>query len=92
MPDRGESSQDAYQKDMKVVAVCILVMGVAIAIVILLYEAFGHIGPSFSTGVMSKQQEQLRQQYNLPPCKPIPANLKEVPPSLRNETGLCGST
>lgn len=75
---------------MKVVAVTILVMGVSIAIIILMYDAFGHIGPSFSTGVMSSQQNRLRTLYDLPQCKPVPANLKEVPPSLRNETGLCG--
>jgi membrane protein insertase Oxa1/YidC/SpoIIIJ len=93
MPDKeGGESQDAYQKNMKVVAVCILVMGVSIAIVVVMYLAFGHIGSTFSTGVMSNQQDKLRMQYDLPPCKPVPKSLAEVPPSLRNETGLCGST
>ncbi|HEU4984191.1 MAG TPA: hypothetical protein VFT58_01010 [Nitrososphaera sp.] len=91
MHDDKNEGQDAYEKTMKTVAVTILVMGVSIAIVIVMYLQFGHIGSSFSTGVMSKQQDQLRTQYGLPPCKPVPANLKEVPPSLRNETDLCGS-
>lgn len=91
MPDDKDAGQDAYQKNMKVVAVTILVMGVSLAIVIVMYLVFGHIGPTFSTGVMSNQQNELRAQYGLAPCKPIPANLKEVPPSLRNETNLCST-
>lgn len=77
---------------MKVVAVTILVMGVSIAIIIAMYLVFGHIGPTFSTGVMNTQQDELRAQYGLPPCKPVPKSLAEVPPSLRNETNLCGSS
>jgi hypothetical protein len=92
MHDDKDKGQDAYEKNMKTVAVAILVMGASIAIVIVMYEMFGHIGSSFSTGVMSKQQDRLRTQYGLPPCQPVPANMKEIPPSLRNNaTNLCSS-
>ena len=51
MHDDKNEGQDAYEKTMKTVAVTILVMGVSIAIVIVMYLQFGHIGSSFSTGV-----------------------------------------
>jgi hypothetical protein len=89
MHEDKDEGHNAYEKDMRTVAIAILVMGVSIALVIIMYNVFGHIGPSFSTGVMSTQQHNLRVQYGLPACKPVPPNLKEVPPSQRNETDLC---
>ncbi len=89
MNDDKNEGQKGYGKDMKTVAIAILVMGVSLAIVIVMYNVFGHIGPSFSTGVMSNQQDRLRVQYGLPPCKPIPPDVKLIPPSQRNQTNLC---
>ena len=71
---------------MKGVAIGILVMGISLALVIILYLEIGHIGPTYSTTIMEKQQADLRKQYGLPIQKPIPKNLLEVPPSLRNLT------
>ena len=71
---------------MKIVAVGILVMGISLAIVIILYISFGHIGPTFSSKRMLDQQTELRQQYGLPYVAPVPKNLLEVPPSERNLT------
>ena len=75
-----------YGSGMKIVAASILVMGISLAIVIILYIQFGHIGPTFSSKRMLDQQTELRQQYGLPPQAPVPAKLLEVPPSLRNQT------
>jgi hypothetical protein len=66
------------------VAACILVMGISIAIVILLWAWFGHIGPSFSTEVMRNQQENLRAQYGFAPLPQISDEDAKIPPSLRN--------
>jgi hypothetical protein len=88
MPDR-DAGQDSYGKDMKTVAITILVMGVSIAIVIVMYLTFGHIGPSFSSSVMSTQQASLRKQYDLPSCNQVPKDMLETPPSLRNVTNPC---
>lgn len=71
---------------MRVVAWSILVMGVSLAIIILLWVWFGHIGPSFSDDALRKQQASLRDQYGLPPAPIISAKDAEVPPSLRNIT------
>ena len=71
---------------MRGVAIGILLMGISLAVVIILYLEIGHIGPTFSTTTMEKQQAELRKQYGLPIQKPIPKNLLEVPPSLRNLT------
>ena len=76
---------------MKGVALGILVMGISLALVIILYLLIGHIGPTYSTTVMEKQQSELRKQYGLPPQQPIPKNLLEVPPSLRNLTTSANS-
>ncbi len=67
------------------VALSILVMGLSLAVVILLWIWFGHVGPSFSDQTLAQQQKALRQQYSLP-YKPIitdPTAL-QTPPSLRN--------
>ena len=45
-----------YSKEMKAVAWSILVMGSAMAIIILLGAWFGHIGPRFSDEVLLEQQ------------------------------------
>jgi hypothetical protein len=73
---------------MKTVALSILVMGVSIAVVILLWIWFGYIGSSFSSHRLLDQQQELRQQYDLPPQPPVPASQLEVPPS---ERGLVGN-
>ncbi len=78
---------DGYEQRMKGVALMILVMGLSLAVIFLLYLWFGHVGPTFSTGVMENQQDQLRKMYNLPPRQIIPKEQLEVPPSLRNFTG-----
>jgi hypothetical protein len=100
MPDKAEGEagsrekgdherQSTYSKDMKVVAITILIMGVSLAIVAILYVIIGHIGPSFSSSVMSTEQSKLRTQYGLPSCNPVPKDMLEVPPSLRNITNPC---
>ena len=83
-----EHEQGGYgdSPHMKTIALSILVMGVSLAIVIVLWVWFGHIGPTFSTDRMLEQQTELRKQYGLPYSPPIPENLQQVPPSLRNIT------
>jgi hypothetical protein len=60
----------------------ILVMGISLAVVILLYIWIGHIGPSFSSDTLQRQQQALRMQYGLP-YKPIVTDPKmlQTPPS-----------
>ena len=70
---------------MRTIAWSILVMGVSLAIVIVLYIEFGHMpGSNFSNQVMRGQQEDLREQYGLPPAKIITEKEAEIPPSLRD--------
>jgi hypothetical protein len=70
---------------MRTVAWSILVMGVSLAIVIVLYIEFGHMpGSNFSNQVMRGQQEELREQYGLPPAREITEQEAEIPPSLRD--------
>ena len=88
---RGESKA-GYNQHMKGVAIGILLMGISLAVVIILYLEIGHIGPTYSTTIMEKQQAELRKQYGLPIQKPIPKNLLEVPPSLRNLTTTTTTT
>ncbi|MDQ3873584.1 MAG: hypothetical protein M3258_08255, partial [Thermoproteota archaeon] len=78
----GESK--GYSSHMRGVALGILVMGISLAIIIILYTTFGYIGPSFSTQIMQKQDEKLREQYGLPPSPPLSPQMQLVPPSLRN--------
>jgi hypothetical protein len=63
----------------------ITIIVLSIAAVAILYLAIGHIGPTYSANVMSKQQARLRHQYGLPP-EPIVTNPKilQTPPSLRH--------
>jgi hypothetical protein len=67
------------------VAGAIIVMAVSIIAVVIIYVTIGHIGPTYSSNVMSLQQRKLRQQYGLP-GEPIITNLKilQIPPSLRS--------
>lgn len=70
---------------MRTVAWSILVMGVSLAIVIVLYIGFGWMpGSNFSNEVMKDQQEELREQYGLPPTEELTAKEAEIPPSLRD--------
>ena len=69
------------------VAWSILVMGLSLAIIILLWAWFGHIGPKFSDEVMLDQQETLRNQYGFPPAPEISPEEAQIPPSLRNTSG-----
>jgi hypothetical protein len=77
-----------YQNNLIPVAWAILVMGLSLAAVILLYVWIGHIGPSFSSDVLQKQQQKLRQQYGLP-YKPVITDSKmlQTPPSERGLPG-----
>jgi hypothetical protein len=74
-----------YSKEMKTVAWSILVMGISLAIIILLWAWFGHIGPRFSDEVLLEQQETLRDQYGLPPAPPVSEDEAQIPPSLRGK-------
>lgn len=85
-------SQDkvGYDKNMKTVAVAILVMGVSFAIIFLTYVWFGHMGPSFSTAQQQKQEDALREEYGMPPREKFTNEQLERPPSLRNLTDSRG--
>ncbi|MER5174725.1 MAG: hypothetical protein ABJB76_11890 [Candidatus Nitrosocosmicus sp.] len=63
----------------------IIVMGVSLAVIYLLWASFGHIGPSFSSDILNKQQQSLRADYGLPkhPIITDPTIL-QTPPSLRD--------
>ena len=77
-----EKSEGGYH--MTGVAWSILVMGLSLAIIILLWAWFGHIGPKFSDEVMLEQQETLRNQYGFPPAPEISPEEAQTPPSLRD--------
>ena len=63
-------------------------MGLSLAVIILLYVWIGHIGPTFSSDILQKQQQELRQQYGLPyqHTTTDPKTL-QTPPSLRGVPG-----
>lgn len=70
---------------MRMVAWSILAMGVSLAIVIVLYIGFGwEPGSNFSDRVMKRQQEELREQYDLPPAQELTPQEALIPPSLRD--------
>ncbi len=94
MPPREDDGENGvgYNPHMKTVALTILVMGVSIAFVIVLWIWFGHIGAPFSFNRLNDQQAELRDQYGLPHEKPIPKEMLEVPPSLRNQTKIVNHT
>jgi hypothetical protein len=70
---------------MKIVASSILVMGVSLAVIIVLWAWFAHIGPSFSDDVLGEQQRILREQYGLPPTEEIRPEEPQIPPSLKGK-------
>jgi len=81
-----ETAEGGYHsKEMKVVALSILVMGISLAIVMVLWAWFGHIGPRFSDEVLLNQQKDLRDQYGLPPAPPVTEDEAQIPPSLRGK-------
>ena len=70
---------------MKGVAWSILVMGLSLAIIIIAYVMFGHIGPSFSAERINTQQAELRHEYGLPEREVIRnQTVLLTPPSMRN--------
>jgi hypothetical protein len=81
-----DGTEGGYGPHMKTVAITILVMGISLALVIILWIWFGHIGPSYSSERLLDQQKDLRQQYGLAPQPPVSKELLETPPSLRNLT------
>ena len=95
MPPKHEdagASGGGYGPHMTTVALTILVMGLSIALVIILWIWFGHIGAPFSFNRLIDQQAELRQQYGLPLEKQIPKEQLEIPPSLRNLTNTSNKT
>jgi plastocyanin len=84
--DRKDAYEGGYSPHMKTVGWSILVIGISIVAVIFAYLWIGHIGPSFSSSVMAKQQADLRKQYGLPSQQTSSAQA-EIPPSLRNIEG-----
>jgi hypothetical protein len=81
---KDDHKQSGYR--LTGVAWSILVMGVSLAAIVIIYISFGYIGPSFSTGVMEQQQEELRERYGLPSLPPVSPEEAEIPPSLRDIT------
>ncbi len=63
----------------------IIVMALSLLAVAILYLVVGHIGPTYSSNAMTRQQTSLRHQYGLPP-EPVITNPKilQTPPSLRH--------
>jgi hypothetical protein len=69
---------------MKGVAWSILVMGLSLAVIIIAYVMYGHIGPSFSAERINEQQAELRKEYGLPAHEVIRnQSVLLTPPSLR---------
>jgi hypothetical protein len=63
----------------------IMVMGLSLVVVVIFWATFGHIGPTFSSDVMTQQRIKLRHHFGLPP-EPVITNLKilQIPPSERS--------
>ena len=80
--------ESGYQNQLIPVAWAILLMGLSLAAVILLYVWIGHIGPTYSSDTLHRQQQELRQQYGLPykPAVTDPTML-QTPPSERGLPG-----
>ncbi len=70
---------------MTVVGWCIIVMGISLDLVVTLWLWIGHIGASYSSDLLIKQQEKLRPQFGLT-AKIVVSDPKILltPPSLRN--------
>jgi hypothetical protein len=83
-----QEKEGGYQNRLIPVAWAILVMGISLAVVMLLYVWIGHIGPTYSSDTLQKQQQELRQQYGLPykPAITDPKTL-QTPPSERGLPG-----
>ena len=78
-----EKSPDKLKK-IKDYGIPLGVMAVSLVMIYILWASFGYIGPSFSNQVLSNQQEELREKYNLPPLEGEDhSGTSEVPPSLR---------
>ncbi|HEY7695470.1 MAG TPA: hypothetical protein VH797_05195 [Nitrososphaeraceae archaeon] len=78
---------------MKGVAWSILAMGLSLAVIIVAYVMFGHIGPSFSAERINEQQAELRKEYDLPYQEVIrDQSVLLTPPSLRNVTQTTTTT
>jgi hypothetical protein len=62
-----------------------ILMALSLVAVVILWATFGHIGPTFSSDVMTLQRAKLRHRFSLPP-EPIITNLKilQIPPSERS--------
>ena len=83
-----EQQEAGYQNRLIPVAWAILVMGLSLAAVILLYVWIGHIGPTFSSDTLQRQQQELRQQYDLPSKRVITdPKMLQTPPSERGLPG-----
>src|ERR687886_162143 len=86
--EQQKEEGEEYQNRLIPVAWAILVMGISLAVVILLYVWFGHIGPTFSSDTLQRQQQELRQQYHLPYQQTITdPKMLQTPPSLRGAPG-----
>ena len=83
-----QQQEVGYQNNLVPVAWAILVMGLSLAAVILVYIWIGHIGPTFSSDTLQRQQQALREKYGLP-YKPIVTDPKmlQTPPSERGLSG-----
>jgi hypothetical protein len=83
-----KQEETGHQNQLIPVAWAILIMGLSLAAVILLYAWIGHIGPTFSSDTLQRQQQELRQQYGLP-YKPVITDPKmlQTPPSERGLPG-----
>ncbi|HET6730566.1 MAG TPA: hypothetical protein VFH04_03110 [Nitrososphaeraceae archaeon] len=87
MSGHQDKESSAGYGNLVPVAWSILVMGLSLAIVIVLYVWFGHVGPSFSEDVMEEQQTFLREHFKLPPAEVITdPKVLLTPPSLRGNS------
>jgi plastocyanin len=78
-----EKSPDKFKK-IKDYGIPLGIMAMSLVMIYILWASFGYIGPSFSSQVLSHQQETLREKYNLPSLEDEDSSdTSEVPPSLR---------
>jgi hypothetical protein len=80
-----EAGSSEKHRRVTVVGWSIIVMGISLALVVVLWLTIGHIGPSYSSDLLIKQQVKSRDQFGLP-HKPVVSDPKILltPPSLRN--------
>jgi hypothetical protein len=57
--DEGDSLEK--HRRITVVGWSIIVMGITLVLVVVLWLTIGHIGPSYSSNLLIKQQEKLRE-------------------------------